>query len=75
MQEYKMEDKIEWTMIFIVEFAKKYSLTWRQAFRYLSRYKGIEYIDECYAYAHTQSFECMVDDISTMCKRYGGELV
>jgi hypothetical protein len=74
MLEYKIEDKIEWTMIFILEFAKKYNLTLRQAFRYLSRYKGIDYIDRCYAYAHTQSFDCMVEDIAMMCRRYGGKL-
>lgn len=42
--------------------------------RYLSRYKGIDYVDRCYAYAHTQSFDCMVEDIAMMCRRYGGKL-
>lgn len=43
--EYNVKDKLEWTVIFILEFGRKYGLTMKQAFNYLSRYKGIDFID------------------------------
>lgn len=45
---YDIKDKLEWTVIFIFEFGKKYGLTMKQAFGYLSRFKGIDFIDRHY---------------------------
>ena len=71
---YSNKDKLDWTMVFIYKFGKRFGLTVKQAFNYLSRFKGIEFIDKHYDYAHTQSFESMIDDIATLCRRMGGEL-
>lgn len=62
--EYSNDEKLEWTMIFIYEFGKKYGLDMKQSFGYLSRFKGIDFIDKHYGYAHTQPFDSMVDDIA-----------
>ena len=72
--EYSAEEKLEWSIYFIHEFVKRYGLTMKQAFGYLQRFKGIDFIDKHYSYAHTQSFETMLDDISQYCRRMGGEL-
>lgn len=72
--EYANDDKLEWIVVFIYEFGKKFGLSMKQAFSYLSRYKGIEFVDKHYGYAHTQSFESMVDDVSALCRRMGGQL-
>lgn len=72
--EYDKKDKIEWTCIFVLEFGHKFGLTMKQAFNYLSRFKGIDFIDRNYGYVHTQSFASMVDDIATYCRRFGGAL-
>lgn len=72
--EYSKDDKLEWTMNFIHEFSKKFGLTRKQAFGFLSRFKGIDFIDKHYGYAHTQPFESMVDDIAGLCRRNGGLL-
>lgn len=50
--EYEMKDKMEWTVILILEFGRKYGLTMKQAFNYLSRFKGIDFIDR-YLCAYT----------------------
>lgn len=73
--EYNIKEKLEWTVIFILEFGRKYGLTMKQAFNYLSRYKAIDFIDRNYGYVHTQSFASMVDDIAEYCHRHGGALV
>ncbi|MDY6242067.1 MAG: DUF3791 domain-containing protein [Prevotella sp.] len=72
--EYSNKDKLDWTMVFIYEFGKRFGLTVKQSFNYLSRYKGIDFIDKHYGFAHTQSFESMVDDIALLCRRMGGQL-
>ena len=72
--EYSAEEKLEWSIYSIHEFGKRYGLTMKQAFGYLQRFKGIDFIDKHYSYAHTQSFETMLDDISQYCRRMGGEL-
>ena len=71
---HHIKDKLEWTTIFILEFGRKYGLTMKQAFNYLSRFKGIDFIDRHYEYVHTQSFASMVDDIAAYCRRHGGAL-
>jgi hypothetical protein len=72
---YSINDKLEWTIIFVLEFGKRFGLTVKQAFNYLNRYKGIDFVDRHYDYVHTQSFSSMVDDIAEYCHRKGGALV
>ena len=70
-----IKEKVEWTVIFVLEFGGKYGLTMKQAFNYRSRFKGIDFIDRHYGYAHTQSFASMVDDVAEYCHRRGGALL
>ena len=72
---YSNRDKLEWTLIFISEFGKHYGLTVKQAFNYLSRFKGIDFVDRNYSYVHTQSYASMISDISEYCHRKGGTLL
>ena len=69
-----MRDKMEWTVIFILEFGRRHGLSMKQSFGYLSRYKAIDFIDRHYGYVHTQSFASIVDDMPDYCKRKGGQL-
>ena len=72
---YNRFDKLEWTLIFVSEFARRYDLTLKQAFNYLSRYRGIAFVDDHYDYVHTQSFQSMVNDMAEYCRLNGGALV
>lgn len=72
--ENKIGDKIEWTLVFVWEFAQRYALTLKQAFNYLCRFDGIGFVDRNYGYVHTQSFASMVDDVSEYCCKNGGAL-
>lgn len=72
---YSNAEKIEWTLIFVAEFGRKFGLTVKQSFNYLTRYKGIDFIDKHYDYVHTQSFQSMINDIGDYCHRKGGELL
>ena len=55
-------------------FAERYRLTAKQAFAYLNRFKGMDFLDECYEAEHQLSLENAVNDLSIICKRNGGEL-
>ena len=46
----------------------------KQAFAYLTRFKGISFLDECYEAEHQLSLEDAVNDLSIICKRNGGGL-
>ena len=71
----EIQDKAEYIFIFISEFARRYGLSTAQAYRYLYRYKAINFLDEHYNVAHTQSFEDMVQNMAVYCQRHGGALV
>ena len=70
-----VKDKAEYMIIFIQEFGNRHSLTMRQAFNYLRRFKGIDFLERHYNVVHTQSFKSMVQDITEYCHRQGGMLV
>ena len=52
----RIEDKIAYIIAVVNEFAARFSLNSQQAYRYLDRFKGIEFVDEFYGVEHTQSF-------------------
>lgn len=66
--------RLQYTIAFIAEFAKVFRLGKREAFNYLKRFKGLEYLRSFYDVLHTQSFEDAIQDICTICRRHGGEL-
>lgn len=69
------QNKAEYIFIFINDFARRYGLSALQLYRYLSRYKAIDFFDEQYNIAHTQSSEDMVQHMAGYCQRHGGALV
>ena len=69
-----VKEKTEYLVIFVNEFARRYQLTAKQAYRYLSRYKAIDFLCDQYHVAHTLSFDSMVEDMATYCRRFGGAI-
>ena len=70
-----MNNKITYIIAVISEFAARFGLNPQQAYRYLNRFKGIDFVDEFYSVEHTQSFEDVVDDLALYCHKNGGALV
>lgn len=67
-------DKIDYIIALITEFAIAHKLSTQQAYLYLKKYKGIDFIDEFYDVEHTFSFENSVEDLTAYCHRMGGNL-
>ena len=70
----KIPTKITYIVYCINSFGEKYGLNSRQAYAYLKRFKGIEFLDECYEAEHLLSINDAVNDLSMLCKRNGGAL-
>lgn len=70
----RIEDKIAYIIAVVNEFAARFSLNSQQAYKYLDRFKGIDFVDEFYNVEHTQSFDDVVDDLALLCRKNGGAL-
>ena len=70
----KLQNRITYMVYCINTFAERYRLTAKQAFAYLNRFKGMDFLDECYEAEHQLSLEDAVNDLSIICKRNGGGL-
>lgn len=67
-------NKLQFTIAMITEFAKKYHLKQKQAFNYLKRFKGMDFMDKHYDFMHTQSFDDVIESLKDVCKHNGGAL-
>ena len=67
-------DKIDYIIALITEFAHAHNLSTQQAYLYLKKYKGMDFIDKFYDVEHTLSFDEAVEDITIYCKRMGGHI-
>ena len=54
---YNIRDIFEYIIALVNEFAKRYCLTEKQAYRYIRAHKGIKFIEENYGAMHTLSFD------------------
>ena len=66
--------QLKYTIALIAEFAKKFHLGKKQAYNYIKRFNGFDYLKSFYDVLHTLSFEEAVRDISIICARNGGNL-
>lgn len=72
--EVRLEDKLAYIIAVVSEFAAAFSLNTQQAYRYLDRFKGIDFVDKFYQVEHTQPFEDVVEDLALYCRRNGGAI-
>lgn len=73
--ESEVKNKVAYIIAVISEFAAAHSLNTSQAYRYLERFKGIDFINRFYNVEHTFSFEDVIEDLTAYCNRKGGALV
>lgn len=67
-------NKIEYLIMVVKLFAAHYHLTPVQAYRYISRYDGVSFVERNYGIMHTLSFQDMVQGVSDYCRKHGGQL-
>ena len=69
------KNRIEYFVTCVGDFADKRAMTPSAAFDFLLKYKGLEFLSECYDIEHTQSIEDSVSDAEDVCRRHGGVFV
>ena len=63
---------LNYIVVCISEFAKRYQMHVKDAYVFLSKNKGIEFLKEFYDVEHTLSFEDVLDDLTAICRKNGG---
>jgi hypothetical protein len=58
----------------VEKFADANGIGSRDAFNYLYKYKGLEFLDECYEAEHQLSFDDAIADIADICRKNRGDL-
>ncbi|MDE6394454.1 MAG: DUF3791 domain-containing protein [Duncaniella sp.] len=67
-------DRIEYVVACVGAFAQRYNLSNSQAYAYLRRFTGIDFLLDCYAAEHTLSIDDAVSDLQIICNREGGRI-
>lgn len=68
------QNKIKFIIALVAEFSRTYQLKQKQAFNYLRRFKGLDFLEKHYNIMHTQSFEDVIESLTIVCQRNGGQL-
>ena len=72
----RMNDKKEshYFLMILNMIAKKHNISIYETYEYLSRHKGISFLQEFYDVEHTLSTDDVVDDVLAICSKNGGLL-
>lgn len=68
----QMRDMLDYIVVCINEFAEQKQIGTKEAYLYLNKYKGLEFLNEFYDVEHTLSFDDAVDDLTKVCISNGG---
>lgn len=75
MDKKEIFDRIEYVVACVGAFAQRYQLSNMQAYAYLRRFTGIDFLLDCYAAEHTLSIDDAVSDLQVICQREGGNMI
>jgi hypothetical protein len=65
---------IGYLVICISEFAERFRLDTKSAYRFLAEYGGIHFLTEHYEIEHTLGLDEAIDDLENICRKNGGAL-
>ena len=74
MGQKEISNRIEYTVSCVGEFAARHSLTNSQAYHYLRRFLGIDFLIKYYDAEHLFSIDDAVNDLAMICRRNGGAI-
>ncbi|MBR4571502.1 MAG: DUF3791 domain-containing protein [Candidatus Riflebacteria bacterium] len=74
MSEQEQKNLIEYIIACISEFADYHSISLKESFNYLYKFKGISFLKEHYNIEHTLSIEDAVNDLTMICNKNGGSI-
>lgn len=74
MDKKEIFNRIEYVVACVGAFAQRHKLSNSQAYAYLRRFSGIDFLLDCYAAEHTLSIDDAVSDLQVICSRKGGRI-
>lgn len=70
----ELRGEADYVVMIISLIAKRYNMTIHRAYEFLSKYKGISFLQEFYDVEHTLSTEDVIDDVLDICEQNGGRI-
>ena len=67
-------NRIQYYVLCVKAFAVQKKIHEKEAFNYLYRHKGLDFLIDCYDAEHTLSLNDAVEDLTLVCKKHGGTL-
>jgi len=74
MEQQETSNKLEYIICCVGAFAGRFNLSNAQAYAYLRRFGGIDFLIDCYAAEHTLSIDDAVEDLAAICIKKGGRV-
>lgn len=71
---YEQKNVIMYMVYTIRQFALEKRMQPYDAYKYLHKYKGIEFLNQNYGYEHTLSIEEILEDVTKVCQNNGGSI-
>ena len=71
MSHLERKNRIEYLVTCVGDFAHAHRMTPADAFSFLWRFKGLDFLSDCYDAEHSQSIDTAVDDLAEVCIRNG----
>jgi len=65
---------INYLVICINDFAERFAMETKAAYRFLARFGGIDFLMQHYEIEHTLSLDEAMEDLETICRQNGGAL-
>ena len=69
----EMQNKVSFIAFIINKFARTYKMNSQNAYLYLKKYGGIDFLDECWWALHTDNPMWAVRDMYLICVQNGGQ--
>lgn len=70
----QLRNQINYTVVCVNEFARRFDINSVAAFEYLKKHKGLEFLSEHYDVEHCLSLADAIDDLVLICSQNGGSL-
>jgi len=68
----EMSDKINFMTFIITKFARAYKMNSQQAYLYLKKYGGLDFLNDCWWALHTEDPYWSIKSLYQMCYNNGG---
>lgn len=72
MSNRELDRRIEYLVTCVGDFAAQHAMMPSEAYLFLEKHHGLDFLSECYDVEHSQSIQTAVDDMTEVCCRHGG---